>query len=112
MTESVKSSREVILRTEKWEEAVRFYGTVLGLPVVYQDPSIVGYETGAFRLYIEKGKAHAPVFEFLVPDVQSTKEQLLAAGCTLVEENPSLPRCYVSDPYGLIFNIGKDSAVQ
>jgi hypothetical protein len=30
---------------------------------------------------------------------------LLSAGCALVEEDPAVPRCYIRDPYGLVFNI-------
>ena len=107
MPASFKSSRDVILRTEKWAEAVRFYGSVLGLPMAYQAATMVGFETGSFRLYVEKGDEHGPVFEFLVVDVEAAKQHLLEAGCTIVEENPSVPRCYVKDPYGLVFNIGQ-----
>jgi catechol 2,3-dioxygenase-like lactoylglutathione lyase family enzyme len=109
MTDLFRSSREVILRTEKWSEAVRFYGSVLGLPVAYETPTMVGFETGEFRLYVEKGPPHPPVFEFLVPDVAGAKERLLAAGCRVVEEDPSLPRCYIRDPFGMTFNLGPAS---
>jgi predicted enzyme related to lactoylglutathione lyase len=109
MTGPFKSSREVILRTQKWSDAISFYGSVLGLPVAYQDATMIGFETGAFRLYVEKGPEHAPVFEFLVADVEAAKRQLLAAGCTIVEEDPSLPRCYIRDPYGFVFNLGRAS---
>jgi hypothetical protein len=27
----------------------------------------------------------------------------------VLEEDPSLPRCYIRDPYGLVFNIGQAS---
>jgi hypothetical protein len=58
-------------------------------------------------LYLEKGDAHGPVFELLVQDIQAAKLKLLAAGCKLQEENPSVPRCYIQDPYGVVFNIGQ-----
>jgi len=45
------------------------------------------------------------VFDFLVSDMQAAKTRLLAAGCTIVEENPSIPRCYIRDRFGLVFNI-------
>jgi predicted enzyme related to lactoylglutathione lyase len=45
------------------------------------------------------------VFEFLVPDVHAAKARLTAAGCTVEEENASVPRCYIRDPYGVVFNI-------
>jgi catechol 2,3-dioxygenase-like lactoylglutathione lyase family enzyme len=100
-----ESTREVILRTPNWTDAVSFYGSILGLPVAYQDATIVGFETGAFRLYVEKGKEHAPVFELLAPDVAAAKRQLVAAGCTIFEEDPALPRCYIRDPFGFTFNV-------
>ena len=107
MTDAFKSTREVILRTEQWSEAVAFYRSALGLAVAYENPTMVGFETGAFRLYVETGPPHPPVFELLVPDVQAAKRKLLAAGCTLVEEDPALPRCYIRDPYGFTFNLGQ-----
>jgi predicted enzyme related to lactoylglutathione lyase len=102
-----KSTRDVIIRTQNWSEAIQFYSSVLGLPITHRYPTIVGFETGSFCLFVEKGEEHGPVFEFLVRDVQATKQKLLAAGCVLIEENPSVPRCYIKDPYGLVLNIGK-----
>jgi predicted enzyme related to lactoylglutathione lyase len=98
----------VIVRTEAWAEAVKFYGTVLALPVTHQSETLVGFETGSFCLYIEKGKPHGPVFEFLVPDVQAAKQRLMAAGCVVEEEDASVPRCYLRDPFGMVFNVGHD----
>jgi predicted enzyme related to lactoylglutathione lyase len=102
-----RSTREVILRTEAWAEATKLYESVLGLPVSYRSETIVGFETGSFCLYVERGKPHGPVFEFLVPDVQATKRELVAAGCTVEEEDASIPRWYIRDPYGLVFNLGQ-----
>lgn len=107
MTTPFHSSRDIIIRTGDWSAATTFYATTLGFEPVYRGENIVGFETGAFRLYVERGEVHGPVFEFLVPDVQAAKEKLLAVGCTLVEEDASVPRCYVRDPYGVTFNIGK-----
>lgn len=107
MSDSFKSTRDVIIRTGKWSEAVRFYGSVLGLPVAYEHADMVGFETGSFRLYVERGKDHGPVFEFLVPDLESAKQRLLEAGGVIVEEDPSVPRCYIQDAYGLVYNLGQ-----
>ena len=104
-----RSSREVILRTENWTEAISFYGSVLGLPVAYRTATMVGFETGAFRLYVEKGAAHAPVFELLVSDLETARRQLLEAGCTIVEEDHDMPRCYIRDPYGFTFNVARSA---
>jgi predicted enzyme related to lactoylglutathione lyase len=105
MSNTFKASRDVIVRTENWSEALKFYGSVLGLSITHRSETIVGFETGSFCLYVEQGKEHGPVFDFLVPNIQATKQQLVSAGCTIIEENPAVPRCYIRDPFGLVFNI-------
>jgi predicted enzyme related to lactoylglutathione lyase len=103
----IRSSRDVIIRTPAWREAVAFYGSLFGKTAHFESASIVGFETGSLCLYVEKGDAHGPVFDFLVADVQAEKLRLVAAGCTVVEENPAVPRCYLRDPFGLVFNLGR-----
>jgi predicted enzyme related to lactoylglutathione lyase len=107
MSTAFKASRDIIVRTENWSEALKFYESVLGLPITDRGETIVGFETGAFCLYVERGKEHGPVFDFLVSDIQEAKRQLVTAGCTVIEENPTVPRCYMRDPYGMIFNVGQ-----
>jgi predicted enzyme related to lactoylglutathione lyase len=109
MSNTFKASRDIIIRTEKWSEALKFYESVLGLPITERSETIVGFETGAFCLCVERGKEHGPVFDFLVPDIQKAKRQLVAAGCTVIEENPKIPRCYIKDPYGMVFNVEQSS---
>ena len=98
MSDTFKASRDIIVRTENWSEALKFYGSVLALPITEKGETIVGFETGSFCLYVEQGKEHGPVFEFLVPDIEAAKGQLIAAGFTVIEENPRIPRCYIRDP--------------
>lgn len=105
MTSSFRSGRDVIVRTEAFEEAVSFYTSVLQLPVSYRSQDLMGFETGSFCLYVERGAGHGPVFEFFVEDVAAAKSGLLSAGCALVEEDLTTPRCYIRDPWGLTFNI-------
>jgi hypothetical protein len=83
---------------------------VLGLPVTMRTDTLVGFETGAFCLYVEKGREHGPVFEFLVSDVQAAKRRMLNACCVVQEEDPALPRCYIRDPYGVVFNLAHAGA--
>jgi len=107
-----QSSRDVIIRTDAWADATRFYESVLGLPVSHRSEGLMGFETGAFCLYVEKGDEHGPVFEFLVSDVEAAKRRLIDAGCSIVEESASVPRCYIRDPYGVVFNIGRAPAAE
>jgi predicted enzyme related to lactoylglutathione lyase len=111
MSDAFRSSRDIIVRTEDWEKAKAFYGTTLGLPISYESSALIGFETGSFCLYVEKGKAHGPVFEFFVDDVQRTKAQLVAAGCVVQDEDAAVPRCYMRDPHGLVFNLRPGAAV-
>ena len=105
-----RSSGDVIIRVEAWDEALRFYENVLGFRVSSRLGDIVGFETGALRLYVEKGADHGPVLDFLARDIASAKARMLAAGCTLIEEDARVPRCYLRDPYGITFNIGQAPA--
>jgi catechol 2,3-dioxygenase-like lactoylglutathione lyase family enzyme len=110
MANPFQATRDVIISTDAWQEATTFYRSVLGLTITCQTNTLVGFETGTFQLYVEKGRRHGPVFEFLVADVQAAKQLLLSSGCTVEEEDASIPRCYLRDPYGLVFNIGPASA--
>lgn len=109
MANEFESSSDIIVSTEAFEEATRFYGSVLGLPVTHSSETLVASETGSFCLYVERGQRHGPVFEFLLADVKAAKDHLIAAGCTIVEEDASVPRCYIQDPYGIVFNVGRAS---
>lgn len=103
----MKSNRDVIIRTSDVAAAKAFYHGVLGFPLTIDTEGLVGIETGAFTLYVEPGIDLAAVFEFDVEDVAATKERLLAAGCEVIEEDPDLPRCYLRDRFGLLFNINQ-----
>ena len=105
MTHSFRATQDVIIRTPRFEDAVRFYQAVLGLPIVHKSPSLVGFDAGAIRLYVEHGREHGPVFDFRVPNIDGAKHRLLSAGCRVQEEDPAVPRCYIRDPHGLVFNI-------
>jgi catechol 2,3-dioxygenase-like lactoylglutathione lyase family enzyme len=101
------STRDILIQTEDIEAATAFYETVLGLGVFMREPAMVGLESGAFRLFLDKAEPYGPVLEFKVDDFEAAKEGLVAAGCRIENEDPSVPRCYVHDPYGLIFNIAQ-----
>jgi catechol 2,3-dioxygenase-like lactoylglutathione lyase family enzyme len=102
-----RASRDVIIRTGSLPAATAFYESVLGFRVSHKSDGLVGFETGSFCLYVEEGAAQGPVFEILVADVAAARGRLLAAGCVLVEEDATVPRCYLRDPFGLVFNVGR-----
>ena len=107
MRQRPRSTPDVILQVSSLAEATDFYEKVLGLPVVRPRKGLVKVETGSIVLYLEEGRLPGPVFEFLVEDVAEVKTALMKRGCELVEEDPAIPRCYLRDPFGLVFNLGK-----
>jgi 2-hydroxychromene-2-carboxylate isomerase/predicted enzyme related to lactoylglutathione lyase len=115
-----RSTRDIIVRTPAFEEATRFYEKTLGFRSTLREPPMVGFETGAFQLFVEKGapgstapaphssSSHGPVFDLRARDVKEKRADLVAAGCTVIEEDPSVPRCYLADPFGFVFNLEQD----
>jgi hypothetical protein len=43
--------------------------------------------------------------EFLVPDVEVAKEELLQLGCEVVRWEGAGGPCYLRDPFGFMFNL-------
>ena len=101
------STRDIIIHTGKFQDAVRFYEQTLALPVTMKSDRLVGFETGSFQLFVDGRDSlrMGPVFEFCVADVNKAKQDLMTAGCTVVAEDASVPRCYIKDPHGLVFNL-------
>jgi catechol 2,3-dioxygenase-like lactoylglutathione lyase family enzyme len=103
----MKSSRDVLIQTKNVDEAAAFYEKVLGLKVIERSEQMLGFETGGFRLFIDEGESYGPVFEFFVPSLEQARKMLVEHGCRIEIEDPRVPRCYVRDPFGLIFNIAE-----
>jgi catechol 2,3-dioxygenase-like lactoylglutathione lyase family enzyme len=104
----MKSSRDVLIQTKKMDAAEKFYENVMGFKVFTRNDHIIGFETGSFRLFLDKGEPYGPVFEFLTPHFEETKHKLMEAGCRVEEEDPKIPRCYMRDPFGIIFNLAEE----
>ena len=105
----MKSSRDVLIQTNKINAATSFYEKVLGLKVIERSEQLVGFETGGFRLFLDKGKSYGPVFEFYVSNLNDAKKMLIENGCRIEVEDLRIPRCYIRDPFGLIFNLAEKS---
>jgi hypothetical protein len=57
------------------------------------------------NLFIERGPALGPVFEVTVKGVEEARLRLVNQGCKVVKDEPEFPRCYIQDPFGLIYNL-------
>jgi catechol 2,3-dioxygenase-like lactoylglutathione lyase family enzyme len=52
------------MRTDAWTQATEFYEVILGLPIAHRSETPMGFEMGAFCLYLEKAEQHGPVSRF------------------------------------------------
>jgi len=57
------------------------------------------------NLFIERGPALGPVLEVTVESVAEARQRLVENGCEVVKDEPDFPRCYIKDPFGLIYNL-------
>ena len=100
-----ETTRDILIQTDRPEEARTFYAEALGFRLFQDDPEMRGFETGAFRLFIDPEAPLGPILELLVDDVSAEKERLVGLGCFVEREDDTVPRCYVRDPFGLIYNL-------
>lgn len=105
--EAMKTTNEVIFRATDLAAVKAHYADRLGWPIVLDDDSMVGFDTGAFNVYFELGEPNGAVFEFKVDDVARAKHELISSGCELLEEDPERPRLYLRDPFGFAFNVAE-----
>jgi catechol 2,3-dioxygenase-like lactoylglutathione lyase family enzyme len=101
------ASRDILLQTPDIEAAAKFYERQLGLTIFMKEPNMIGLEAGELRLYLDRAPSLGPVLEFFVPDLEAAKRALIEAGSAIEAEDPSIPRCYIRDPFGLIYNIAE-----
>jgi hypothetical protein len=73
--------------------------------ITAEDPTIISLHGPQINLFIEQGPPLGPVLEVRVGNLASAKQQLTANGCEIVKDEPDFPRCYVCDPFDLLYNL-------
>jgi catechol 2,3-dioxygenase-like lactoylglutathione lyase family enzyme len=96
---------DILIQAPDPAKAACFYVDHLGFEVTAEDPQMVSLHGRRINLFIERGPALGPVLEVTVDSVESAKLRLLKNGCVVVKDEPDFPRCYIKDPYGLIYNL-------
>jgi predicted enzyme related to lactoylglutathione lyase len=96
---------DILIQAQDPKKAASFYVQQLGFEVTGEEPAMISLHGKRINLFIERGPALGPVLEVTVPDVDEAKVRLVAMGCEIVKDEPEFPRCYVRDPYGLIYNL-------
>ena len=95
---------DILIQSQDPKAAAAFYVEQLGFTITAETP-MIGLHGEHINLFIEQGPPLGPVLEVTVPDVEEAKRRLLKFGCRIVKDEPEVPRCYIQDPYGLIYNL-------
>ena len=97
--------RDILIQARDPRTAAGFYVEHLGFEITDDNPKMIGLHGKHINLFIEPGPPLGPVLEVTVDCVEKAKAQLLKNGCEVVKDEPEFPRCYIKDPYGLIYNL-------
>jgi hypothetical protein len=84
--------------------AENFYTNVMKFSLVNRSEVHLEYDTGLFRLCIDKElNTRPPLPNFTVPDIGAIKSGLVANGCVILRESTN---CLdFSDPFGITYAI-------
>jgi len=96
---------DILIQAQDPKRAASFYVEHLGFEITDHNPQMVGLHGENINLFIEPGPPLGPVLEVTVDNVADAKARLVANGCEIVKDEPEFPRCYVKDPFGLIYNL-------
>jgi predicted enzyme related to lactoylglutathione lyase len=102
-----KFGTDVLIQAQDTKKAAAFYVEQLGFEITDPNPKMIGLHGNHINLFIEPGPPIGGVLEVTVDDVEKAKARLVKQGCQIVKDEPDFPRCYVKDPYGLIYNLTK-----
>jgi hypothetical protein len=100
-----KFGTDILIQAEDPLTAASFYVKELGFQVTGEEPDMISLHGEHINLFIERGPVIGGVLEVTVDDVDAAKLRLTKTGCVIVKDEPDFPRCYVKDPYGLIYNL-------
>jgi hypothetical protein len=96
---------DILVQAPDPKEAADFYVQALGFTITDETPHLVSLHGDHINLFIERGAPLGPVLEVTVKSVQKTKAGLVGRGCVVIKDEPQFPRCYLKDPFGLIYNL-------
>jgi Glyoxalase-like domain len=96
---------DILIQAQDPKHAASFYVEQLGFEITGETPRMVSLHGEHINLFIERGPALGPVLEVTVASVEEAKLRLVESGCEIVKDEPDFPRCYVKDPFGLIYNL-------
>jgi hypothetical protein len=96
---------DILIQAPNPRDVASFCVKTLELEITGEQPRLISLHGSHINLFIEQGPALGPVLEVTVDNVEQAKSRLVNAGCEIVKDEPAFPRCYLRDPFGLIYNL-------
>jgi len=100
-----KFGADILIQSRDPKKAAAFYVKELGFAVTGETAKLISLHGEHINLFIEQGPALGPVLEVSVKNVKRSKARLVRRGCKVLKDEPAFPRCYVQDPFGLVYNL-------
>jgi len=100
-----KFGTDILSQAQDPLKAASFYVEQLGFEITGETPNMVNLHGEHINLFIERGPVLGGVLDVTVDNVEEAKARLVKNGCEIVKDEPDFPRCYVKDPFGLIYNL-------
>jgi hypothetical protein len=102
-----KFGTDILIQAEDPKRAALWYVEQLGFAITGETQDMLSLHGEHINLFIERGPALGPVLEVTVASVEEARSRLVENGCEIIKDEPHFPRCYVRDPFGLIYNISQ-----
>jgi Glyoxalase-like domain len=96
---------DILIQAPDPNKAALFYVHSLGFEITGEQPNMISVHGPNINLFIERGPTLGPVLEVTVDNVAEFRQRLVKSGCEVVKDEPDFPRCYIKDPFGLIYNL-------
>ena len=96
---------DILIQASDPQRAARFYVEHLGFEITDNNPNMIALHGKHINLFIEPGPPLGPVLEVTVDNIADAKLRLVKNGCEIIKDEPDVPRCYVKDAFGLIYNL-------
>jgi catechol 2,3-dioxygenase-like lactoylglutathione lyase family enzyme len=96
---------DILIQAPDPKKAAAFYVEHLGFEITGEEPQMISLHGRHINLFIERGPMLGPVLEVTVDSVEGARNHLVKNGCEFIKDEPDFPRCYIKDPYGLIYNL-------
>jgi predicted enzyme related to lactoylglutathione lyase len=100
-----KFGTDILIQAPDPKGAAAFYVKELGFEVTDESSNLISIHGPNINFFIERGPGLGPVLEVTVENVEEAKARLTKEGCEIIKDEPEFPRCYIKDPFGLIYNL-------